>query len=69
MFDYHYINIVEKTSGIAPVSLGDSTLPENDEETVNKILKRYKNHPVVSKIKYDQNEALCSKLQQKKLNI
>ena len=38
MFDNHYINIVEKTSGIAPVSLGDSTLPENDEETVNKIL-------------------------------
>ena len=69
MFDYHYINIVEKTSGIAPVSLGDSNLPENDEETVNKILKRYKNHPVVSKIKYDQNEALSSKLQQKRLNI
>ena len=39
MFVNHYINIVEKTSGIAPVSLGDSTLPENDEETVNKILK------------------------------
>ena len=36
MFDNHYINIVEKTSGIAPVSLGDSTLPENDEEIWSK---------------------------------
>ena len=40
MFNNHYINIVEKTSGIiAPESLGDSSVPENDEETVNKILK------------------------------
>ena len=47
MFNNHYINIVEKTSGIAPESLGDSSLPENDEETVNKILKHYENHPGV----------------------
>ena len=51
MFNNHYINIVEKTSDIAPESLGDSSLPENDEETVNKILKHYENHPSVSKIK------------------
>ena len=36
MFNNHYIIAVEKTSGIAPESLGDSSLPENDEETVNK---------------------------------
>ena len=38
MFNNHYINIVKKTSGIRPESLGDFSLPENDEETVNKIL-------------------------------
>ena len=57
MFNNGYINIVEKTSGIAPESLGDSSLTENDEETVNKILK-HENHPSVSKIKCNQNETL-----------
>ena len=50
MFNKHFINIVEKTSGIAPESLGDSFLSENDEETVNKILKHYENHLSVSKL-------------------
>ena len=58
MFNEHFINIVEKTSGIASESLGDSSLPENDEETVNKIFKHYENHPSVSKIKRNQNENL-----------
>ena len=57
MFNNH-INIVKKTSGIAPESLRDSSSRENDEETVNKILKHYENHPSVSKIKYNQNETL-----------
>ena len=52
MFSNHYLNIV------APESLGDFSLPENDEETVNKILKHYENHPSVSKIKHNQNETL-----------
>ena len=58
MFNNHYISIVQKTSDIAPESLRDSSLPENDEETVNKILKHYENHPGVSKIKHNQNEIL-----------
>ena len=58
IFNNHYIIAVEKTSGIAPESLGDSSLPENDEETVNKTLRQYENHSSVSKIKYNQNEAL-----------
>ena len=57
MFNEHFINIVEKTSGIAPESLGDSSLSENDEKTVSKILK-HENHPSVSKIKRNQNETL-----------
>ena len=35
-----------------------SSLSENDEETVNKILKHYENHSSVSKIKRNQNETL-----------
>ena len=56
MFNNHYTNIVEETSGIAPESLGGSSLPENDKETVNKILKHYESHASVSKIKCNQNE-------------
>ena len=58
MFCNHYINIVGEASGIAAESLGDSSLPENDEEPVNKIFKNYENHPSVSKIKWNQNETL-----------
>ena len=64
----HYINIVEKTYDIAPESLGDSSLPENDEETVNKILK-HENHPSVSKIKYNQHETLNLDFPTAKLKI
>ena len=53
IFNNHYINMVEKTSGIALERLGDFSLPENDEETVSKILKYYENDPSVSKIKYN----------------
>ena len=56
MFNNHYINIVGKTSGIALESLEDSSLPENHEETVNKILKNYENHQNVSKIKCNQQK-------------
>ena len=35
----HYTHIVEKTPGIALEGLGDSSLPENDEETVKKKFK------------------------------
>ena len=58
MFNNHYMNILEKTSGIAPESLRDSSLPEKDEETVNKILKHQENYPVVSKTKCNHNETL-----------
>ena len=68
MFNNHYINIVEKTSGIVPESLGDYSLPENNEETVNKILK-HENHPCVSKIKYNQNETLNFDFSTAKLKI
>ena len=58
MFNNRYINTVEKTPGIRTESLGNSSLLENDEETVNKILKHYENCPSISKIKCNQNETL-----------
>ena len=58
MFNNRYITIVQKTSGVASESLGDSSLPEYDEETVNNILKHYENYPSASKIKCNQEEAL-----------
>ena len=56
MFNNHYINIVEKTSGKAPDSIGNSSLAENDSVTIDKIIKYYENHPSISKIKNNQNK-------------
>ena len=47
MFNNHYKNIVEKTSGIAPESLEDSSQPEIDGETLKINLKHYDNQPSV----------------------
>ena len=51
MFNNHYINIVKKTSGSTPKSIGDSSNPDNDKSTVQKIIDAYKNHPGIIKIK------------------
>ena len=58
MFNNRYITIVQKTSGVASESLGDSSQSENDEETVSKILEHYENHLSALKIKCNQNEAV-----------
>ena len=51
MFNNHYINILEKSSGSAPKSIGDSSNPNNDKSTVLNIISAYKNHPTIIKIK------------------
>ena len=56
MFNNHYKNIVEKTSGIAPESLEDSSLPEINGETLKINLKHYDNQPSVWKIKCNQSK-------------
>ena len=56
MFNNHYINIVEKTSGKDPDSIGSSSLAENDSVTIDKNIKHYENHPSISKIKNSQNK-------------
>ena len=59
-FNEHYINIVEKSSGQKPSSLGDSSNPLHDKETVEKIIETYSNHPSViaikSSIKHDTRD-------------
>ena len=47
IFNNHYINIVENTVGKPPQSLGNPSMPENDRNTVRKILDTYKNHPII----------------------
>ena len=50
-FSEHYINIVEKSSGTKPSSLGDSINSLLDETTVRKIIDTYRDHPSVIAIK------------------
>ena len=51
MFNNHYINIVEKSSGNAPKSIGDPLDPQQDSDTVQKIIQHYQNHPSIIRIK------------------
>ena len=44
---YHYINIVEKSSGKKPISLAKNTGISDDRQIVRLILDKYKNHPSV----------------------
>ena len=48
MFNNHYINIVEKTSGTPPEN---TPRVLNDTDYVNKIIKKYENHPSIIQIK------------------
>ena len=51
MFNNHYINIVEKSSGNTPKSIGDPLDPKQDSDTVQKIIQHYQNHPSIIRIK------------------
>ena len=51
MFNNHYINIAEISSGIAPNSIGNPMDPKQDKNTAEKIIQHYKNHPSIKKIK------------------
>ena len=50
MFNNHHTNVVEKSSGSAPVSIGNSSDPDHDKHTVQNIIQYYKNHPSINKI-------------------
>ena len=50
-FNEHYINMVEKSSGKKPLSLGSSSDAPQDEMIVKEIISVYSNHPGIQKIK------------------
>ena len=47
LFNNHYINIVENTSGMPPENIGNPECKSDDHLTVEKIIKHYKNHPSI----------------------
>ena len=51
IFNNHYINIVESTTGTPPSSLGDPSDPDRDRDTVKEILEKFIDHPIIVKIR------------------
>ena len=51
IFNNHYINIVETTTGTPPVSIGKPDDPSLDKDTVKNIIDNFKNHPCILKIR------------------
>ena len=49
IFNIHYINIVEKTSGVPPENCVIDT--NNTQEIIEGIITKYKRHPSILKIK------------------
>ena len=49
MFNIHYINIVEKTSGVPPENYVIDT--NNTQEIIEGIVRKYKRQPRILKIK------------------
>ena len=50
LFNSHYINIVENTSGIPPDNIGNPECKSDDHLTVEKIFKHHKNQPSIETI-------------------
>ena len=50
LFNQHYVNIVEKSSGVKPTCLSEISHKTNSD-IITHILTKHKNHPSVSKIK------------------
>ena len=48
VFNDHYVNIVEKSSGKKPISLAKDTGISDDRQIVRLILDKYKNHSVLA---------------------
>ena len=58
IFNDHYVNIVEKSSGKKPISLATDTGISDDRQIVRLILDEYKNHPSVLAIIQSPEEVL-----------
>ena len=55
-FNEHYINIVEKSSGIKPKDISQCDKNQNIHKTIREIVKSYENHPSILQIKHN----ICS---------
>ena len=51
LFNLHYINIIENTSGVPRVTQGNPNNPNEDNTTVKNIIKQYENHSSIINIK------------------
>ena len=51
LFNLHYINIAENTSGASPVIQGNANNLNEDNTTVKNIIKQYENHCSIINIK------------------
>lgn len=51
MFNEHYINIVEHSSGIPPTKISNKEPSSDVTDVITKIIKVYKNHASVRKIR------------------
>ncbi len=58
IFNDHYVNIVEKSSGKKPVNLAEYTGISDDRQIVRLILDKYKNHPSVLAIIQNPEQVL-----------
>ena len=47
LFNNHYTNVVESTSGMPPENIGNPKCKSDDHLTVAKIIKYYKSHPSI----------------------
>jgi len=56
IFNDHYINIVENTLGKKPKCLGEPNDPGKDRETVKLIIEKYKDNPIIKKIKENSQD-------------
>ena len=56
LFNTHYINIVEKVSGIPPEDSLNSLESKNDRKAIEIIFEKFKNHPSILEINKKSTE-------------
>ena len=59
-FNEHYINIVERSSGLKPEKMEFYNSLHTSRNILHSIIDRYKNHPSILKIKSEVSSKSCS---------
>ena len=59
-FNEHYINIVERSSGLKPEKMKFDNSLNTSRNILHSIIDRYKNHPSILKIKSEVSSKSCS---------